>query len=283
VPELPEVETVRRTLAPAIGARIGEVWTSGKPLRMNSKVPAAALRKRATGRRIVAVRRLGKYLLIDLDAPRGEDAWSLLVHLGMSGRLRLMSASTPRAPHTHVVVSLDRRRELRFSDPRRFGQFELVRRADERAHPSLAVLGRDPIDELLDGAWLHAQMRGRARNIKAFLLDQAVIAGIGNIYASEALWEAAIRPSAKARSVSRARADALAVAVRSVLLRALDHGGTSLRDFVNADGREGENAEYLLVYDREGAPCVRTGCGQPIRRVVIQGRATFYCPRCQLR
>jgi formamidopyrimidine-DNA glycosylase len=283
VPELPEVETVRRTLAPAIGARVGAVWTSGKPLRMKQPVPSAALRKRLPGRRIVSVRRLGKYLLIDLDAPRGEDAWSLLVHLGMSGRLRLMSASAPRAPHTHVVVSLDRRRELRFSDPRRFGQVELVRRGDERAHPSLAALGRDPIDELLDGAWLHDQMRGRARNIKAFLLDQAVIAGIGNIYASEALWEASIRPSAQARQVSRPRADALAAAVRAVLLRALDHGGTSLRDFVNADGREGENAEYLLVYDREGSPCVRAGCGQPIRRVVIQGRATFYCPRCQLR
>ena len=283
MPELPEVETVRRTLAPAIGARIGQIWTSGKALRLNRPVPGAALRRWLPGRRLQQVRRLGKYLLLDLDAPRDEAPWSLLVHLGMSGRLRLMSSSAPRAPHTHVILDLDHRRQLRYSDPRRFGQVELVRRSAERAHPSLAGLGRDPLEEALDGAWLHAQMRGRARNIKALLLDQGVIAGIGNIYASEALWEASIRPTVQARSVGRARAGALAAAVRAVLLRALDHGGTSLRDFVNADGREGQNAEYLHVYDREGAPCVRSGCGQPIRRVVIQGRATFFCPRCQLR
>jgi formamidopyrimidine-DNA glycosylase len=279
MPELPEVETVRRTLAPAIGAKVGEVWTSGKPLRLNRPVDRAALARAARGRTIETVRRIGKYLLIDL---RGGDS-SLLVHLGMSGRLRLVAAAEPRAPHTHVVFDLSGKRELRYSDPRRFGQVEVVTRAAEREHPSLAVLGRDPIAEEVDGAWLHAQMHRRDRNIKAFLLDQGIVAGVGNIYASEALWEAGIRPTVRAGAVSRVRADALAVAIRAVLDRALTHGGTSLRDFVNADGREGENAEYLLVYDRAGEACLRAGCGGTIRRVVIQGRATFYCPRCQLK
>jgi formamidopyrimidine-DNA glycosylase len=284
VPELPEVEMVRRTLAPAIGRRIRDIWTSGKPLRGNRPVPAARLSRYLCGRRILGVRRLGKYLLIDVDPGPEDAAWAILIHLGMSGRLRLMAATEPRALHTHVVFSLDRGiAELRFSDPRRFGQVDVVRRGDERVHPSLSGLGRDPLEENVDGEWLYARMRGCARSIKALLLDQYPVAGVGNIYASEALWEARIRPTVRARTVSRDRSAALAMAIRRVLLRALDHGGTSLRDFVDAAGREGENAEYLVVYDRAGFPCIRRECGQPIRRVVIQGRATFYCPRCQTR
>jgi formamidopyrimidine-DNA glycosylase len=180
-----------------------------------------------------------------------------------------------------MTLTGGRRRELRYSDPRRFGIISLVRRGDERSHPSLAELGVDPLLHDVTGDMLHAMTRGRRSPIKAFLLDQRFIAGIGNIYASEALWQARIRPTARAGSLSRPRARALAEAIRDVLDRALDHGGTSLRDFVHADGNKGSNSEYLLVYPREGAPCPRPGCAGAIRRTVIQGRATFHCPRCQ--
>ena len=275
MPELPEVETVRRTLAPALGATIATVWHSGKPLRLNRAVPVAAIRRAAGGRAITGVRRLGKYLLVDVDGPR-----SLLVHLGMSGRFRLCAPGTARAPHTHVVLRLADGRELRFSDPRRFGQFDVVTRGDERAHPSLAVLGPDPLEEGLDAATLRAQARRRKVTLKSFLLDQAVIAGVGNIYASEALWLARLRPSRRTGRLTEAEARLLTRSVRQVLEHALEHGGTSLKDFVDADGREGENAEYLRVYGREGEPCSR--CRTAIRRTLIQGRATYFCPTCQL-
>ena len=284
MPELPEVETVRRTLAPAVGARVIDVWTSGLPLRLNHPVPAAALREATVGRTLEAVRRWGKYLLIDLAG----GPVSILVHLGMSGRLRLMDASTPRPLHTHVVFVLGDKgarggRELRYSDPRRFGMVDVVVRGQERAHPALAVLGMDPLENALTGEILYEASRGVRRGIKLFLLDQAVVAGVGNIYASEALWQSRIRPTMEARRLSRPRAADLAQAVHDVFARALEHGGTSLRDFVNADGREGENAQYLFVYDRAGQPCPRPECGQLIRRTVLQGRSTFHCPRCQRR
>ena len=153
-------------------------------------------------------------------------------------------------------------------------------RGDERAHPSLAVLGPDPLEEGLDAATLHAQARRRKVTLKSFLLDQAVIAGVGNIYASEALWLARLRPSRRTGRLTEAEARLLTRSVRQVLEHALEHGGTSLKDFVDADGREGENAEYLRVYGREGEPCSR--CRTAIRRTLIQGRATYFCPTCQL-
>lgn len=283
MPELPEVETVRRTLAPAVGMRVTGVWTSGLPLRLNQAVDAEALRQAATGRRIEGVRRWGKYLLIDFAG----GPISILVHLGMSGRLRLMGPEAPRPPHTHVALQLAARGsgvpELRYSDPRRFGMVAPVVRGAERAHPALARLGLDPLEGTLTGALLHDLTRGVRRGLKTFLLDQTAIAGIGNIYASEALWQARIRPTLEACRLSRPRADALADAVREVLQRALVHGGTSLRDFVDADGHAGSHAHYLWVYDREGQPCMRPACAQPIRRTIIQGRSTFHCPACQRR
>jgi formamidopyrimidine-DNA glycosylase len=294
MPELPEVETVRRTLAPAVGLRVVDVWTSGLPLRLNHPVPAAALRDAALGRTIEAVRRWGKYLLVDLQDGLVPGPASILVHLGMSGRLRLMDASQPRPLHTHVALALAAGRrgratvrpgglELRYSDPRRFGMVDLVVRGQERAHPALAGLGVDPLHGGLTGELLYAASRGVRRAIKLFLLDQRMLAGVGNIYASEALWVARIRPGMEARLLSRPRAEALAQAVHEVFARALEHGGTSLRDFVNADGLEGENADYLHVYDRAGQPCPRPECGTLIRRTVVQGRSTFHCPRCQRR
>ena len=273
MPELPEVETVRRTLLPAIGATITGVATSGKPLRLGARVPVAALRK-LVGARLVAMRRVGKYLLVDTD----RDA-AILVHLGMSGRFRVTAASDLPAPHTHVELALDGARALRFSDPRRFGSVDVVTPAGEATHPALRVLGPDPITTLVGGAHLHARSRGKRTPLKAFILDQAVLAGVGNIYASEALWRAGLRPTRQAATLTAERADALALAIRAVLEHALDHGGTTLRDFVDADGSAGEHADYLEVYGRDGQPCHR--CGRAIRRTVLGGRATFDCTRCQ--
>jgi len=272
MPELPEVETVRRTLTPAIGARITSVWDSGMGLHMARKPPRAALRK-LVGTRITAVRRIGKYLLVDTDGDL-----SLLVHLGMTGRLRLHKVGDPRANHTHVVFGLGDR-ELRFSDPRRFGQIDVVTRSAERAHPALAVLGPDALTEGVDPVALHARARGKKAMLKAFVLDQSVVAGVGNIYASEALWRAQLRPTTRAHKLTVESARRLALAITEVFDHALSHGGTSLRDFVDADGAEGENADYLSVYDRAGEPCPR--CQTAIRRSVLQGRATYYCPTCQ--
>ncbi|HEU4735145.1 MAG TPA: bifunctional DNA-formamidopyrimidine glycosylase/DNA-(apurinic or apyrimidinic site) lyase [Kofleriaceae bacterium] len=272
MPELPEVETVRRTLAPAVGGRISSVWTSGMGLHMARRPPAARLRK-LIGARIAAVRRHGKYLLLDTD----REA-SILVHLGMTGRLRLHAKADPRARHTHVVLGLGAR-ELRFVDARRFGQFDVVMRGKERAHPALAVLGPDALDESIDVGAMLATARGKRTTLKAFVLDQSVIAGVGNIYASEALWRAKLRPTLRTHQLTAQAAARLAAAIREVIERALDNGGTTLSDFVDADGTAGENADYLWVYDRAGQPCVR--CKSVIKRSVLQGRATYYCPTCQ--
>jgi formamidopyrimidine-DNA glycosylase len=196
----------------------------------------------------------------------------------MTGRLRIQKKSDERAPHTHVVLDLGAR-ELRFSDPRRFGQIDVVRRATERAHPALAVLGPDPLTDGIDPVALHARARGKKATLKAFVLDQSVLAGVGNIYASEALWRAQLRPTTRAHRLTAQSAARLADAIREVLEHALTNGGTSLRDFVDADGREGDNAEYLWVYNRAGQPCPR--CKTEIKRSVLQGRATYYCPTCQ--
>ncbi|HWU88197.1 MAG TPA: bifunctional DNA-formamidopyrimidine glycosylase/DNA-(apurinic or apyrimidinic site) lyase [Kofleriaceae bacterium] len=273
MPELPEVETVRRTLVPAVGATIAGVWDSGMPLHMKRRPPRKKLRA-LVGAKIVAVRRHGKYLLVDTDRPE-----SLLVHLGMTGRFCIHGKREPRATHTHLVLDLGTR-ELRFTDPRRFGQLDVFRREEERAHPALAVLGPDALVPGVDAEALLQLARRRQRTtLKAFLLDQSVIAGVGNIYASEALWRAQIRPTTRTRRLTSERAKRLAGAIREVLENALENGGTTLSDFVAADGTAGENADYLWVYDRAGQPCPR--CKALIRRSVLQGRATYFCPTCQ--
>jgi len=272
VPELPEVETVRRTLEPVIGATITSVWDSGLGLHMNRKPPRRKLRA-LVGAKIAALRRIGKYLIVDTTAPQ-----SIVAHLGMSGRLRIHDARDPRAPHTHAVFGLGAR-ELRFVDPRRFGQIDVVTRGAERVHPSLAILGPDPLTEGIDAAAVSRLARRRKSSLKAFVLDQGVIAGVGNIYASEALWRAKLRPSKRANRTTVAQISSLVASIREVLERALVHNGTSLRDFVDADGESGDNAEYLWVYGRRGEPCCR--CKAKIKRSVLQGRATYYCPTCQ--
>ncbi len=274
MPELPEVETVRRSLAPILGAKIASVRTSGMPLRMGSAIPQDEL-SQLIGKRIESLRRLGKYLLIDVAGPTG-----ILVHLGMSGRLRVFAADEAAPPHTHLVLGLDKKRELRYSDPRRFGQVSTFQRADEKSHPALKVLGPDPLDDTLDGARLLLEnARDRNVTLKALMLDQGVIAGMGNIYASEALWVSKLRPTTRSSKLTVKTAAALWKAMRQVLDHALTNGGTTLKDFVDADGSRGEHADYLYVYGRGDLPCPR--CKSRIKRTVQQGRATYFCATCQ--
>jgi len=277
MPELPEVETVRRTLAPTIGVRIERVWYSGLPLHTHRPVDIAAVRSAAVGGVVERIDRRGKYLLVYFRDRPGL----VIVHLGMSGRLRLFEAGAAAVAHTHVTWTLADGRTVRYSDPRRFGFVGTAERGAERAHPSLAKLGVDPLADSLTGGQLHELTRASRQPLKVFLLDQRKVAGIGNIYASEALWMARIRPSIRALRLSRPRAAVLARAIRDVLDRALSHGGTSLRDFVNATGNPGDYRQHLRVYDREGKRCRRRGCAGTIRRTVSQGRATFHCPSCQ--
>ncbi len=273
MPELPEVETVRRTLAPAVGAKIRGVWDSGKGLHMRRRPPRKQL-QHLVGATLTAMRRHGKYLLLDTDTP-----YTLLIHLGMTGRVLISPATSPRPKHTHLVLDLGER-ELRFIDARRFGQIDIVERANERAHPGLAILGPDPLVHGIDVAAFVAAAKKKKTTLKAFVLDQSVLAGVGNIYASEALWKAKLRPTTRAHKLTSDAAKRLAAAIDEVLHHALTNGGTTLSDFVNADGNEGDNADYLWVYGRAGEKCLR--CKKSvIRRAVHQGRATYFCPTCQ--
>lgn len=273
MPELPEVETVRRTLAPAVGARVVASWDSGKGLHMRRRPPRKRLRE-LIGSRVTAIRRHGKYLLIDFDKPV-----TLVAHLGMTGRLLIVPRGGARAKHTHLVLELADGRSLRFVDARRFGQLDVVERSALADYPPLAALGPDALDEVIDVDALWARAHRSRAPLKIFVLDQRVLAGVGNIYASEALWRARLRPSKRAHKLTRDDARALAEAIREVLVHALERGGTSLRDFVDAEGAAGENADYLWVYGRAGEPCPR--CRNAIRRTVHQGRATYFCPTCQ--
>jgi formamidopyrimidine-DNA glycosylase len=273
MPELPEVETIVRSLAPALtGRRIAGVWGSGLALRLGRPVDLKLIAALSVERRIEAVRRRGKYILLDLGAGAG-----LSVHLGMSGRLRLQRADEARLPHTHLVWTLAGGDELRFIDPRRFGSVTAA--LTLASLPELATLGPDPLSEL-DAAGLAVRLRGGRAPIKAFLLDQRRVAGLGNIYVCEALHRARIHPAVRAARVQR-RADALLEGIRGALGSGIANRGTTLRDYVDADGVRGENAAALLVYGREGQPCFR--CGAPIRRRIDAARSTFFCAACQKR
>ena len=273
VPELPEVETVRLSLAPhLVGHRV--VAVQARRIALREGIEPASWRARFTGTRIVALERRGKYLLA-----HAERAVALF-HLGMSGRMVLRRPAEPREPHTHLVLRMDHGLEVRFVDPRRFGVAVVLRPEELAGHPGLSRLGADPLGEGTHEALRRAAARSRAP-IRSVLLDQTVLAGLGNIYANEALARAGISPLRRARAISSRRVGVLAGAVRRVLEEALEAGGTTLRDggFVNASGDGGYFSVKLLVYGREGEPCVR--CGKPIRRRVLTGRSVFYCPKCQ--
>jgi len=270
MPELPEVETVVRGLRPALlGQRLTSVWSSGLPLRMRRKLDLRTLRAISVGGKVRGLRRKGKAILVDLD--RG----GLLVHLGMTGRLRLHSAGDSREKHTHVVWSMPGKRELRFVDPRRFGWVQAAANVDEL--PEVRRLGPDPLAELKVGQLAEELARSRAP-IKAFLLDQHRIAGLGNIYVCEALFRARIHPAAEAADL-RGQAAPLLQAIQATLEMAIANCGTTFRDFVDSSGQAGRNAEALLVYGRAGEIC--GACRHPVARQVDAGRSTFFCPRCQ--
>jgi formamidopyrimidine-DNA glycosylase len=273
MPELPEVETTRRGVAPhVVGRRIAALNVYDRRLRW--PVPAG-LAKRLAGRTVDALDRRSKYLLFRF----GGDA--LLLHFGMTGTLRVYTGAPPaRRAHDHIDVVLDSGTTLRYHDPRRFGAMLWLPAPAER-HPLLAILGPEPFDPAFDADYLHRETRRRSTAIKLALMDNALVVGVGNIYANESLFRAAIRPTTPARSVTKPRLARLVEAIRSTLQDAIAKGGSTLRDYVNGDGEPGYFQQTYFVYGREGQRC--RVCGMPIRSVRLGGRATTYCPRCQRR
>jgi formamidopyrimidine-DNA glycosylase len=272
VPELPEVETVVRDVRPHLsGCRIKAVGVSQKALRRPWSSEWEAL---LLGRRITGVRRRGKWILLEFD--RGLF---LVFHLGMSGSLTVVDADAPVAGHTHVVIGLGRGdRQLRFRDIRRFGSATLF--ADRAALDRFfeeSGLGPEPWD-LEPGPW-HERLTATDRCLKAVLLDQRVVAGVGNIYADESLFEARLHPARPGRTVTRAEAGRLRRAIVTVLERAIDRRGSSIRNYVDGSGQKGQYQEEFRVYGRTGKPCAR--CGTPVERVRLAGRSTHFCPICQ--
>lgn len=275
MPELPEVEVVRRALASALTtARIVDVDV--RRSRMIRRQPRSRdFADRLKGRVVEGVGRHGKFLLTGLD---GDLTW--VTHLGMSGRIRLASPGEEEDPHTNVVVTTDRRQEVRFVDPRTFG-FVAVLTPEELAASPLHRLGPDALTDLPRSPWFAKSLGRRTAPVKAVLLDQHFVAGLGNIYADEVLHRAGIRPGRSAASLSGLEVKRLRAAVRPVLDSGLRWGGTSLNDlaYLLPDGRAGENLRRLKVYGREDEPC--DACGAAIRRSVIRQRSSFWCPRCQ--
>jgi len=271
MPELPEVETVRRGLAPHLSGR-RFVAAVVREARLRWPVPAD-LEARIRGRRILDLQRRGKYLLMQLD-----EGW-LICHLGMSGNLRLMPAGTPLQKHDHIDLLLDDGRVLRYRDPRRFGA--LLWSSAPASHPLIVSLGVEPLSDEFDGAHLHALCQGRASAIKQVIMDAHLLVGVGNIYANEALFHAGIDPRTRAGRLSRPRCARLAAAIKDVLAHAIAAGGSTLRDFVDGHGRPGWFQQTYRVYGRAGQPC--TICGNPIRTLRQGARATCYCPSCQHR
>lgn len=278
MPELPEVETVRRGLLNALeGHRLVRVIQRRPNLRFPLPENFAA---RLEGRTVERLERRAKYLLAHTD---GDEV--LLCHLGMSGRMTLVAdPDLPFAPHDHVILQTDAGLQLRFNDARRFGIMDLVPAGALESHRLLAGLGPEPLGNSFNGPALAAALKGRRTPIKAALLDQKVVAGLGNIYVSEALYEAGISPRRQAYSVQGLRAERLASAVRAVLERAILAGGSSLRDYVQASGELGYFQHQWGVYGRDGQACrqcAESGQDTLIRRIVQAGRSTFYCPRHQ--
>lgn len=270
MPELPEVETTVRGLTPALkGHRIASIELRRGDLR---RPFPADLRQRVTGARVTGLRRRAKYGLIDTD--RGD---TLVFHLGMSGTWRIDPQSI--GMHDHVVIDTDAGRRLALNDPRRFGSLDLVPTDRLEATPPFAAMGPEPLSDAFDGTYLARALEGRFAPIKAMLLDQRIVAGLGNIYVCDALNLARIHPGREAGRISRPRLDRLADAVKSVLAAAIAAGGSSLRDYVQPNGELGYFSSDWRVYGREGKPCPR--CGTAIRRRVDSGRSTFFCPKCQ--
>lgn len=286
MPELPEVETVRRGLVPVMeGHRIARADIRRPDLRWPFPPGMAA---RLTGATVLRLRRRSKYILADLDT-----AETLLIHLGMSGRM-LVSGATARAmpglfhhahpapeKHDHVVLDMEGGARVTFNDARRFGAMDLLPTDAEAAHPLLAMLGPEPLGNAFDAPSLAARLKSRRSPIKTALLDQRIVAGLGNIYVCEVLFRARLSPRRQAARVALPRLAGLVPIIRDVLTEAIAAGGSSLRDHRQTDGALGYFQHGFQVYGREGAPCRTPGCSATIRRIVQSGRSSFYCPACQ--
>ncbi|HYN20461.1 MAG TPA: bifunctional DNA-formamidopyrimidine glycosylase/DNA-(apurinic or apyrimidinic site) lyase [Thermoanaerobaculia bacterium] len=273
MPELPEVEVLRRSLEPRIqGDRIERVEVRHTGLR--EPVRTAQLRRRTAGRAVVGLRRRAKYLLVDL-----EGGQTLVVHLGMSGRLTVVPAQEPLEAHEHVAFFLASGRRLRLRDPRRFGLVFAIPTPQIPGDPHFVHLGVEPLEPGFGGGFLAEAAFGRRGPVKSFLMDARIVVGLGNIYATEALFRSGIHPARSVGRISSARWERLAESSVAVLRQAIEEGGTTLNDFADGAGNSGYFQVLLGVYDREGEPCL--SCGAPIRRIVQAGRSTFYCPRCQ--
>jgi len=286
MPELPEVETVRRGLAPVME---GQVIARAEIRRPNLRWPFPdGMAQRLAGQRVLRLRRRSKYILCDLGS--GE---TLIIHLGMSGRMLIHTpeeTSTPGvfqhihpAPekHDHVIFEMDNGVRIVFNDARRFGAMDLCLTDQAEFHKMLASLGPEPLGNAFDEAYLIAAFKNRGSPIKSALLDQKLVAGLGNIYVCEALWRAHISPEAKTKTLSAKRTSSLVPVIRDVLLEAIESGGSSLKDYRQADGELGYFQHSFAVYGREGEPCRTLDCKGKISRIVQSGRSTFFCRRCQ--
>jgi formamidopyrimidine-DNA glycosylase len=287
MPELPEVETVRRGLAPVLeGASLARVEARRPDLRF--PLPEGFV-QRLTGARIERLDRRAKYLLAPLD--RGD---TLAMHLGMTGRFEITGrgdgairpgdfalAQPPDPRHAHVVFETEAGVTVTFYDPRRFGYMDLIATNHLSEHPWFKGLGPEPLGEAFDAAHLQRAFAGRRQSVKATLLDQRIVAGLGNIYVCEALFRAGIGPRREAGSLTRRRLGVLVKDIRTVLLEAIEAGGSTLRDYASADGALGYFQHRFSVYGREGEVCQRGGCRGRVERIVQGGRSTFFCPRCQ--
>ena len=268
MPELPEVETTLRGVSPhLVGRTIREVIVRHKGLRW----PVPDTIHDLEGQKVLGGARRGKYLLFK------TKLGTLLIHLGMSGALRVIDPATPWRKHDHVAFLFDSGKQLRFHDPRRFGCVLLI--DDPATHPLLAELGPEPLGEDFNAAYLQQSLKGKTANIKQAIMDSHLVVGVGNIYACEALFMAGIAPTKAAGKVSRAALDKLVAAIKAVLAASIEMGGTTLRDFLNENGEPGYFKQTLRVYDREGEPC--RVCGTKVKRIVQSNRSTFYCPKCQ--
>ncbi|MCW1924224.1 bifunctional DNA-formamidopyrimidine glycosylase/DNA-(apurinic or apyrimidinic site) lyase [Luteolibacter arcticus] len=271
MPELPEVETTRRGVEPhLVGHQVTEVIVRHRGLRQ----PVSESLDSIAGERFKSVQRRAKYLLFDL-----EQGGGLLVHLGMSGSLRLADPASAFKKHDHVALTLDTGKQLRFHDPRRFGIFLHLPEGNPMDHPLLQGLGPEPLDKDFTTALLAKACAGRIVAIKLAIMDPKVVVGVGNIYASEALFRAGIRPATPASKVTKPRLAKLVAAVRKVLAESIEQGGTTLRDFLNSDGEPGYFSQSLFVYERKGEPC--RVCSTVIRHAVMGQRSTYWCPKCQ--
>lgn len=282
MPELPEVETVRRGLAPVIE---GRMIAAARVNRPDLRWPFPdRLADRLTGARVLRLRRRSKYLLADLDTGQ-----TLVWHLGMSGRVlvsgemlgEFVHAHPAPEKHDHVVLDIEGGARITFNDPRRFGAMDLIGTDCVESHWLLCGLGPEPLGNAFDEPYLVARLRGRMTPVKAALLDQRVVAGLGNIYVCEALHRAGISPRRKAGRIAAPRVAGLVPVIRAVLAEAIEAGGSSLRDYRRTDGELGYFQHVFRAYGREGALCPTAGCAGKIVRIVQSGRSTFYCPQCQ--